>query len=50
MWANFIKNTINEEDKMWDIESITDEMLDELAPISQHVLTITGDTSTDSSD
>ncbi|XP_050064912.1 uncharacterized protein LOC126553843 [Aphis gossypii] len=50
MWANFTKHTISEEDKMWDIESITDEMLDELAPTSQHVLTITGETSTDSSD
>jgi len=50
MWANFVKHTIKEEDKMWDIESITDEMLDELAPTSQHVLTITGETSTDSSD
>lgn len=30
MWANFIQQTIEEEDKMWDIESIADKMLDEL--------------------
>ncbi|CAI6344585.1 unnamed protein product [Macrosiphum euphorbiae] len=50
MLANFVKHTIKEEDKMWGIETITDEMLDELIPTSQHVLTITGETSTDSSD
>lgn len=50
MWANFVQHTTKEEDKMWDIESITDEMLDELDPKSQHILTITGETSTDSSD
>ncbi|KAL4092241.1 hypothetical protein QTP88_026775 [Uroleucon formosanum] len=30
MWDNFIKQTIKEEDKMWDLESISDEMLDAL--------------------
>jgi len=49
-WANFVNHAMKKEDNMWDIESITDEIFDEMASTSQHVLTITGETSTDSSD
>lgn len=43
MWSNFVSHTIKEEDKLWQIDYISDEMLDE-EPTS-HVLTITGLTS-----
>jgi len=46
MWSNFISHTIKEEDKLWQIDYISDEMLDE-EPTS-HVLTITGLTTSDS--
>ncbi|XP_060855619.1 uncharacterized protein LOC132933335 [Metopolophium dirhodum] len=48
MWSNFVSHTIKEEDKLWQIDYISDEMLDE-EPTS-HVLTITGLTTSDSSD
>jgi len=46
MWSNFFSHTIKEEDKLWQIDYISDEMLDE-EPTS-HVLTITGLTTSDS--
>jgi len=46
MWSNFISHTIKEEDKCWQVDYISDEMLDE-EPTS-HVLTITGLTTSDS--
>lgn len=47
MWANFVSHTIKEEDKLYNIDFICDEMLDDEA---SHVMTITGDTSSDFSD
>ncbi|XP_026815523.1 uncharacterized protein LOC113555299 [Rhopalosiphum maidis] len=47
MWANFVKHTIAEENKMWDIDCISEEMLEE-NPSTTHVLTITGETTSDS--
>lgn len=49
MWANFVKHTKKEEDKIWDIDYISDEILDE-TPLTSHVLTVTGESTTDSSD
>ncbi|XP_008181221.1 uncharacterized protein LOC103308857 [Acyrthosiphon pisum] len=47
MLANFVKHTIAEENKMWDIDCISEEMLEENASTT-HVLTITGETTSDS--
>ena len=43
--VNFIKHVIEEENKMWDVDDIMDEIIDNLEPC---ILTITGDTSSDS--
>jgi len=48
MWSNFISHTIKEEDKFWQIDFISDDILEE--DESQHVLTITGQTTSDDSD
>ncbi|KAF0762878.1 DDE 3 domain-containing protein [Aphis craccivora] len=48
MWSNYVSHTIKEEDKFWQIDYISDEMLDEHT--IQHVLTITGLTTSDSED
>ncbi|XP_050058746.1 uncharacterized protein LOC126554247 [Aphis gossypii] len=48
MWSNFISHTIKEEDKFWQIDFISDDILEENE--SQHVLTITGQTTSDDSD
>jgi len=47
MWKNFIEHVKKVEDKFWDLEHLTDEVMDELPEESErHVLTIgTGDTS-----
>lgn len=47
MWTNFIEHVTKEEDKFWNLEHITDEMMDEQPEEgARHVLTIgTGDTS-----
>eukprot|EP00102_Acyrthosiphon_pisum_P012353 XP_008181464.1 PREDICTED: uncharacterized protein LOC103308939 [Acyrthosiphon pisum] len=47
MWKNFIEHVKKVEDKFWDLEHITDEIMDELPEEDErHVLTIgTGDTS-----
>ncbi|CAI6368334.1 unnamed protein product [Macrosiphum euphorbiae] len=47
MWANFVRHTIKEEDKLFNIDFITEEFEEEG---TSHVLTITGDTSSDCSD
>jgi len=47
MWSNFISHTIKEEDKFWQIDFITDDMLEEN---ESHVLTITGQTTSEDSD
>jgi len=47
MWANFVSHTINEEDKMYEIDFITENML---GNEESHIMTITGDTSSDVSD
>lgn len=53
MWKNFIKHVKKEEDKLWNIDSITDDIMDEELEEEEerHVLTIgTGDTSSEYSD
>lgn len=49
MWANFVSHTIKEEDKLYEIDFITENMLDNEESHS-HIMTITGDTSSDFSD
>lgn len=44
MWKNFISHVTKEEDKFWQIDVLSDELFDEQ---ESHVLTITGDTSSD---
>lgn len=44
MWKNFINHVTKEEDKFWQIDVLSDELFDEQ---ESHVLTITGDTSSD---
>lgn len=46
MWANFVSHTIKEEDKFYDIDIISDRMMND----EDHIMTITGDTSSDFSD
>lgn len=42
MWSNFVNHVMKEEDKCWEIDFLSDELLDnEPAPKTQHVLTIT---------
>ncbi|XP_060869897.1 uncharacterized protein LOC132944522 [Metopolophium dirhodum] len=47
MWANFDRHTIKEEDKLYEIDLITEIMLENE---ESHIMTITGDTSSDFSD
>lgn len=44
-WTNFIKHTIEEENKIWQVDDIMDELIDNLEPC---MLAITGDTSDES--
>lgn len=46
MWCNFVNHTIKEEDKLYDIDFISDELLD----TPSLVMEITGETSSDFSD
>jgi len=46
-WKNFIKQVIEEENKMWKVDDIMEELIDEMEPC---VNTITEETSYDSSD
>ncbi|XP_025194218.1 uncharacterized protein LOC112593854 [Melanaphis sacchari] len=53
MWMNFISHVIKEEDKFWKIDFLSDDVLDaepETTETSGHLLTITGDTTSDSDD
>lgn len=51
MWMNFIEHVINEEEKFWNIDHITDEIMDEEPEEERHILTIgTGDSSFSDSD
>ncbi|KAL4096463.1 hypothetical protein QTP88_021412 [Uroleucon formosanum] len=43
IWANFVSHTIKEEDKLYDIDIVSDRMMND----DDHILTITGDTSSD---
>lgn len=45
MWKNFVAHVIKEEDKFCQIDVISDQLLDDEQ--GSHVLTITGDTSSD---
>jgi len=45
-WKNFIKHVIHEENKIWQVDDIMDEIIDGLEPC---VLKITGDTSSNES-
>lgn len=48
MWTNFVGHVITEEDKLWKVDSITDDFMDEEPEEgTRHILTI-GDTSSDS--
>ncbi|KAE9521448.1 hypothetical protein AGLY_018148 [Aphis glycines] len=46
MWKNFIRHTITEENRFWEIDDIMDEVFE--AERQNVTLTITGDTSSDS--
>ena len=46
MWVNFVSYTIKEEHKLYDIDIISDRMMND----EDHIMTITGDTSSDFSD
>lgn len=48
MWKNFLGHVIKVEDKFWQVDFISDELLD--AEEATHVLTITGDTTDSDSD
>ncbi|XP_022174497.1 uncharacterized protein LOC111036684 [Myzus persicae] len=48
MWSNFVSHTIKEEDQFWQLDFISDEMLEETQALTSHVLTITGETTSDS--
>jgi len=37
MWADFISHTIEEEDKLYDLEFITDQMLDDASDVERNV-------------
>ncbi|KAL4097030.1 hypothetical protein QTP88_021870 [Uroleucon formosanum] len=44
IWKNFIEHVKNVEDKFWELERITDELMDELPEdVERHVLTIGSD-------
>jgi len=43
MWKNFVGHIIKVEEKFWQVDFISNELLD--AEVTSHVLTITGDTS-----
>lgn len=46
MWTNFIGHVINEEEKFWNIDHLTDEIMDEQPEEERQILTIgTGDSS-----
>jgi len=44
MWANFVRHTIKVEDKLFNIDFITEDFEE---GGTSHVMTITGDTSSD---
>jgi len=46
MWKNFIKHTMEEEKKFWDIDNIIEDVMS--AEIQDLTITVTGDTSSDS--
>jgi len=48
MWKNFIDHVIKVEEKFWQVDFISDELLD--AEETSHILTITGDTTDSDSD
>lgn len=51
MWTNFVEHVVKEEEKFWNLEHLTDELLDEEPDDGRHILTIgTGDTSSSDSD
>jgi len=48
MWKNYVDHIIKVEEKFWQVDFISNELLD--AEVTSHVLTITGDTSDSFSD
>ncbi|XP_029671493.1 uncharacterized protein LOC115240469 [Formica exsecta] len=46
-WTNFIKHVTNEEKKMWEIDHITDKMIDGISPL---IINVTGKTDSETSD
>jgi len=52
MWINFVEHVKKVEEEFWDIEHVTDSVMDENPEeVERHILTIgTGDTSSSDSD
>lgn len=50
MWTNFVGHVIKEEDRFWKIDFLSDEVFDAEPETGEHILTITGDTTSDSDD
>ena len=52
MWTNFVEHVKKVEEEFWDIEHVTDSVMDENPEeVERHILTIgTGDTSSSDSD
>ncbi|XP_050059855.1 uncharacterized protein LOC126551127 [Aphis gossypii] len=50
MWTNFVGHVIKEEDRFWKIDFLSDEVFDVEPETGKHVLTITGQTTSDSDD
>lgn len=48
MWKNYVDHIIKVEEKFWQVDYISNELLD--AEVTSHLLTITGDTSDSFSD
>lgn len=49
IWTSFVKHVVEEEEKFWIIDFITDELLEaEQDEDKQHIFTITGDTGSES--
>lgn len=46
-WTNFIKHVTSEEKKMWEIDHITDKMIDGISPL---IINVTGKTDSETSD
>jgi len=50
IWKNFVGHVIKEEDQFWKINFQSDEIFDAEPETGEHLLTVTGDTTSDSND